>query len=323
MNHPTRWTSLESGEDGAGQAGALLRAARRPPPPGPAAIARVRKVVLAAPPRRQFPWLKLVLVAASLLVSWEAGVAVVAQGRPLLQRLRARLASPTSAPALPPVAGALAVTAPLPPLRAPPLAPPPIVVAVPPRARASNAPLIPAPLTGVETPPAPAVAPPKSELVLESEALTVVFAALRDANGQAALEQLTRYRRNHPAGALSGQAETAELEARLLLHDDARASALLDRFEAHGFVGVADADRLRALHGELLLRQGSPAKALAVFDRLASTTGEARERARYGRAAALVALGRAAEGRVALQGYLSEYPAGRFAAEVRRALGSP
>jgi hypothetical protein len=169
--------------------------------------------------------------------------------------------------------------------------------------------------------PPPAAAPPAAaaEAALVAEALR----DLRQRNdARAALATLDRHAREYPHGVLETEALRTRIEAVIQLRDFKTALALLDggaiRREALG----ADLTLTRA---ELRAAAGRFDDARPDFDQvLAGALGplgaDGDERALYGRAICLGRLGHDERARADLLAYQRRFPAGRFAAEVQRLL---
>ncbi|MBX7101487.1 MAG: hypothetical protein K1X89_27480, partial [Myxococcaceae bacterium] len=135
----------------------------------------------------------------------------------------------------------------------------------------------------------------------------------------AALESLDALEARFPNGALADAARLARIEALLSLGRAADALALLD-----GAPGLSalKGQELLVLRGELRESAGRHVEALADFQAATrAPLAAVRERAVYGAAGALARLGRDEEARAALEAYLDDFPAGRFAAAARTALG--
>ncbi len=103
---------------------------------------------------------------------------------------------------------------------------------------------------------------------------------------------------------------------------DTAAAAVLYRQLQASFPSSAESRLSHVSLGRLLLDSGSPVTALQQFDRYSSAPGgELRLEALYGRAKALVALGRAVEEQRAWQQLLKEFPASVYAERARKRLG--
>jgi hypothetical protein len=86
------------------------------------------------------------------------------------------------------------------------------------------------------------------------------------------------------------------------------------------FSTSAEATMVLVTIGKLEMRQGSPVRALAAFDGYLRRGGPLAPEAYKGRIEALRALGRAAEERSAIEGYLSKYPDGFDSAALKKRL---
>ena len=154
------------------------------------------------------------------------------------------------------------------------------------------------------------------ETPLLSEALTQLRQK-RDARG--ALATLDVYRSRYPEGTLKHEAESARIDALLLLGRDDDALAELRRLplQAQG----RDLE-LRLIRGELAAATDC-GRAVADFDRvLAERAPDAfAERALHGRAACRARAGDPTGAKRDLAEYLRRFPSGRFAAEARRRTG--
>jgi hypothetical protein len=141
-------------------------------------------------------------------------------------------------------------------------------------------------------------------------------------NATSALAQLDAYSETFPHGVLAREAEVARVDALLRLGRDAEALGLLDAASERNFEGYPRPAQLRVLRGELLATLGRCSEAIPIFSGALSDaqTGQASERALYGRANCRATLGEGAASRADLETYLELYPQGHFAAEARRAL---
>jgi hypothetical protein len=174
----------------------------------------------------------------------------------------------------------------------------------------------PSPAPAESAPPAPSSL--AGETPLLSEALTRLRQQ-RDARG--ALASLDAYDAHYPHGMLRREAEGARIDALLMLGRDDDAVAVLRALELQP---QGRDQELRVIRGELTAPTDC-ARAIVDFSRvLAETPTDAlAERALHGRAACHVRLGDKADAARDLAEYLRRFPAGRFAAEARRATQEP
>jgi hypothetical protein len=157
-------------------------------------------------------------------------------------------------------------------------------------------------------------------LALETRSLLEIGELLQAPDGaSAALARLATYRARFPQGALTEEADLAELKADVALGRRAEALGVLGRLERSGGPRPAE---LRALHGELLAQQRDCSAALEHWNDAPSSPDLA-ERLLYDRASCLASLGRTEESRAAIEKYLTLYPTGRFAASFRAGLTPP
>ncbi|MGI5864592.1 MAG: tetratricopeptide repeat protein [Myxococcales bacterium] len=140
----------------------------------------------------------------------------------------------------------------------------------------------------------------------------------RDAG--AALGILDDYDARFPNGVLANEARFARIDALLALGKRAEALEVLEKAQLgelprHG--------ELRVLRGELLAEAGRCREAVEVFTRELDSglTGPLEERSLHGRAICRGILGDRAGSRADSLLYLERHPQGRFAGEVRKALG--
>jgi hypothetical protein len=133
-----------------------------------------------------------------------------------------------------------------------------------------------------------------------------------------AASTLERYRSSHPHGLFVAEATLAQLDAELGLGRKAEALALLQHLGDSPT--MPRRDELRLLRAELESQTGQCAAALPAFENALNAPALA-ERALYGRANCLRALGRPDESRRAFEAFLARYPQGRLAIDARRALG--
>jgi hypothetical protein len=155
----------------------------------------------------------------------------------------------------------------------------------------------------------------------EAQLLARAFRELRGAgDASAALTTLDERDRRFPSGGLGTEAALARVEALMALGRSDEALPILLRIrDPRG--GLTR--EVRIARGELLARSGRCAEAVEDFDDLLATAlmDAPRERARYGRASCrLSAAGQTAGAIADLEGYLAEYPDGRFASAVRATL---
>ncbi len=159
-------------------------------------------------------------------------------------------------------------------------------------------------------------------LAEEASLLATALRSLRqEANAGAALAALDAYAERYPHGVLALEARVARVDALLLLGRRAEALSLLLAPGGPSGGGLRGAE-LELVASELLAEAGRFAEALPRFERVLS---QARsdgllERARFGTAVCLGALGRMDESRAALEAYLALHPLGRNAQRARAAL---
>jgi hypothetical protein len=212
-----------------------------------------------------------------------------------------------------------------PELAAPPQPEPPPPVSPPPAPE--EVPLVQAPASEEVASPThhPAVHRPAAPAGLTGES-RMLQAAIEQlnvrGNATSALAQLDAYREAFPRGVLAREAEVARVDALLRLGRDSEALSLLDAASERNFDGYPRPAQLRVLRGELLAKSGRCSEAIPIFSGALSDaqSGQAAERALYGRANCRATLGEGAASRADLQSYLELYPQGYFAAEARRAL---
>jgi hypothetical protein len=165
--------------------------------------------------------------------------------------------------------------------------------------------------------PATAAAPEPTSA--EAAAFARALQKLRqDRDPRAALRLLDDHDRLYPRGRLSGEATLARIEAHLVLADASGALRVLD--DAH-MDTLPRATEARVLRGELRSDAGRCGD--AVQDFTAVVAGAAapaiRERALHGRALCLARLAQTEAARADARLYMSQFPHGRFAAEMHRA----
>jgi tetratricopeptide (TPR) repeat protein len=179
-----------------------------------------------------------------------------------------------------------------------------------------------------------AIEPPPSSLGQESRLLGAALAALRTNRDYAgALATLGEYDARFPNGALRGEAAVARLDALMALGQSAAALRLLDgrgQGQAPWTTGPRAAEVL-VLRGELRAGAGRYQEAIEDFDRAAALAGnrqlpqlqQLRERALYGRLSCRARSGDAAGSSRDVQEYLSKFPDGPRAAELRQRKPGP
>jgi hypothetical protein len=138
----------------------------------------------------------------------------------------------------------------------------------------------------------------------------------RDARG--ALAALDAYRARYPNGTLTREAETARIDALLLLGRNDEALAELGALTLQP---VGRDQELRLIRGELAAATDCK-RAVVDFDRILNeqATAAVVERALHGRAACRLRTGDETGATRDLTEYLRRFPAGRFAPEARRIL---
>ncbi len=134
-----------------------------------------------------------------------------------------------------------------------------------------------------------------------------------------AIATLGSYRRAHPHGSFIGEASLSQLDAELRLGRKAEALDLLRELVTDP--SLPRWDELRLLRAVWASPAALGAAPLPVFDDSAAVPALA-ERALYGRAVCLQAVGRLDESRRAFEAVLERYPTGQLSTEARRALGS-
>ncbi len=186
------------------------------------------------------------------------------------------------------------------------------------------APPPPAPVAAA--PVAPAPEPATDALAGEAELLSRALGDLGAGRPARALTELASYHERFPHGSLAYEATLAEVKAEMATGQDGRALAALEgALVMPGFGGLPRSNELILLRAELQARARDCARALVTFDMLVSAEdldAPLAERALYGRASCLATQGDQAGSRQALQEYLRRFPAGRFAATARTALGT-
>lgn len=271
----------------------LLMKIEPPQIPTFAEFARIQGVLDAAvlsPKRRAHSVWRIGVVAASLLISVQAGWALMQSNlsAPVRQWVAAVLERPRATSRV----GTL--TQPLPPsvVASPPvpLSPPSATPNPPSGTPASNQ---------VVLKHAAKVVPPRpTPLAIEAAQLALAQQALNQDPSQS-LALLADYRRRFPHGALSREVDLTGLSANLMLGRSQDALLILDHFAENDFAAVQRAPELRVLRAELLAGSHRFNEAQRAFDQALAIDLNAplRERALYGRAACLEGLGNVAESR--------------------------
>jgi TolA-binding protein len=163
--------------------------------------------------------------------------------------------------------------------------------------------------------PSPGASALSGETSLLGEAL-LQLRQKRDA--RAALAALDEYRARYPNGTLTREAETARIDALLLLGRNDEALAELGALTLQA---VGRDQELRLIRGELAAAADCK-RAFVDFDRILNeqATASVVERALHGRAACRLRTGDETGATRDLTEYLRRFPAGRFAPEARRTL---
>lgn len=189
----------------------------------------------------------------------------------------------------------------------------------------------PQPMAAPETPAPPDVVPPPapeparpSAIAEESALIGAALRRLREADDAAgALELLDDHdARFGNTGALADEATTTRVEALLRSGSLGRALALLDTMAPRP---TGRGRELLATRGELRAEAARCQEALADFEQLLADEGArdvVSERALYGRASCRARLDENDAARGDLETYLARFPAGRFSARARAALGN-
>jgi pentatricopeptide repeat protein len=140
----------------------------------------------------------------------------------------------------------------------------------------------------------------------------------RDPSGRSTLALLDEHARRFPDGVFVVEARAARIDALVRGGRSQAALSLLDRMRLEG---GAQATELLILRGELRFEAHRRREAIEDFDRaLADAEGSLEERAHYGRAVSLAALGDSSAARAELERYVERFPGGRFAVAARSAL---
>lgn len=161
------------------------------------------------------------------------------------------------------------------------------------------------------TQPAPAIA---REARLLGRALQSLH---RDHDPRAALAILDDHAARFPSSVLGPEADITRVDALLALDRRQSALAVLDRLE---LPATTRGRELAVVRAELRVGAKRYAEAIADFTRTLAGGDALSERALHGRIACYLATGDEALARADLRDYLTRFPAGRFAAGVRRSL---
>jgi TolA-binding protein len=172
-------------------------------------------------------------------------------------------------------------------------------------------------LSGGASAPQPAAAP-SSRLALEAASLTTALTALKAGgreNAARALSRLDQHLGAFAGGALELEARVARVDALLVLGRRHEARAELARLPLDR---VGRKQELRLIRAELRADEDCRA-ALSDFEQLVAQPLPApwAERALFGRGACLLKLGEHEAAAQAFDTYLSRFPGGRFAAQIR------
>ncbi len=177
-----------------------------------------------------------------------------------------------------------------------------------------------------EASPPAAVDPVEAESSGPSEEARLVGAALdqarRQGNPAQALSTLDEYQRRFPTGLLENEAALARVDAYLALGRKEEALAALEVLNAKAFAGVPRSEEMRLVRAELLAALGRCQEAVEVFEAVLVDSRQTplAERALFGKGSCRAALGDPAGSRATFERYLQQFPAGRFADRVRKAL---
>jgi tetratricopeptide (TPR) repeat protein len=176
---------------------------------------------------------------------------------------------------------------------------------------------------GVEPTPPAAAAGERSPLAEEAQLLGTAVSKLRAHHDyNSALAALDAYDALFPHGVLRDEAHLARLDALMAIGDSAQALRLLDQTE----LGGPRAAELLVVRGELRAGAGRCGEAIADFQRaeamVAAGAARLRERALYGQASCHARRHEAAAAARDGEEYLSRFPDGPHAAELRRKLNT-
>jgi hypothetical protein len=174
---------------------------------------------------------------------------------------------------------------------------------------------------GAEPNPPAAAVGERSPLAEEAQLLGAAVSKLRAHNDyDGALAALDAYDAVFPRGVLRDEAHLARLDALMAIGDSARALRLLDQTE----LGGPRAAEMLVVRGELRAGAGRCGEAIADFERaramVAAVAARLRERALYGQASCHARRHEAAAAARDGEEYLSRFPDGPHAAELRQKL---
>jgi tetratricopeptide (TPR) repeat protein len=301
-----RWAHERAGSGVDAELGEVFRAAAREEPMSELELVRVGRRLRAGAGRRSRPLFRLVPIVLAVLTG-SAGAALAQWLKPDIWEMKHVLG--TRVELAPPVApaGAAPRKAPVPVAGQPGASPAPSAA----QAQAPE----PEPQ---RVAPAGEVTFAPSGLSRESESLQKALEKLRrDHDGVGALQLLDEHHARFPSGVLALEAAVARIDALLLL---GRRADALEHLARLPLARVGRRMELQLLRGELYAERDCR-KALADFDAvLAAAPAPLSERALYGRATCRLRSGDAAGGRADLDQYLTRFPSGRFAPQVRQHL---
>jgi hypothetical protein len=297
-----RWAHEQPGSGVEAELGEVFRAAAREEPMSEVELGRVGRRLRAGAGRPSRPLFRVVPIVLAVLTG-SAGAALAQWLKPGIWEMQHVFVAPVEpAPRGTRAAGE--------PRKAVPVASP---------AASLTEPVAPVPAPSPERiGPAGEAAPGPSGLSRESELLQKALEKLRrDHDGAGALRLLDEHRARFPAGVLALEAAVARIDALLLLGRRADALEHLSRLP---LARVGRRMELQLLRGELYAERDCR-NALADFDAvLAVAPAPLSERALYGRATCRLRSGDSAGGRADLEQYLTRFPSGRFAQQVKQRL---